>query len=81
MWLGWVCPACKAAVPGEFLPGSSHGYHLHCPGHVPGRAEFGAACSRLEPLAARAFYGSRRAMIRHLIAAAPSWNVSQNRRM
>jgi hypothetical protein len=66
--LGWVCPACKVVEPNEFLLGNNHGYHLHWPGHVPYRAEFGATCSRLELLAAHALYDKRRAMIRHLIA-------------
>jgi hypothetical protein len=69
VWLGWVCPACKVVEPNEFLLGNNHGYHLHWPGHVPYRAEFGATCSRLELLAAHALYDKRRAMIRHLIAA------------
>jgi hypothetical protein len=66
--LGWVCPACKVVEPNEFLLGNNHGYHLHWPGHVPYRAEFGATCARLELLAAHALYDKRRALIRHLIA-------------
>jgi hypothetical protein len=69
VWLGWVCPACKVVEPNEFLLGNNHGYHLHWPGHIPYRAEFGATCSRLHLLAAHALYDERRAMIRHLIAA------------
>jgi hypothetical protein len=69
VWLGWVCPACKTVEPNEFLLGNNHGYHLHDPGHVPYRAEFGATCTKLEMQKNQRIYDERMALIRHLIDA------------
>lgn len=67
--LGWRCPACKEIEPNKFLLGNNHGYHLHDPGHVPYRAEFGATCTKLEMQKNHRIYDERMAMIRHLIDA------------
>ena len=63
----WVCPACGDATS-EFLLGVNHGYHLHYVPYLASR-QFGETCVKLELQAAHALYDSRRAQVRHLIAA------------